>query len=77
VKCGPKRASVLVALVWAATLFAQGPDTLWTRTYGEGLAMQYGHSVQKISDGGYILRGSSWGMAYMELSRRHEGVLQS
>jgi hypothetical protein len=33
-------------------------DTLWTRTYG-GAGLDYGHSVQQTSDGGYIIAGST------------------
>jgi len=37
-------------------LFAQVPDTAWTRTYG-GSNNDYGESVQQTSDGGYIVVG--------------------
>ncbi len=37
-------------------LFAQAPDTLWTRTYG-GDDWDRGESVQQNSDGGYIIAG--------------------
>ncbi len=37
-------------------LFAQVPDTAWTRTYG-GSNNDYGESVQQTSDGGYIVAG--------------------
>jgi hypothetical protein len=39
----------------AACLSAQGPDTLWTRTYGEGTSAQ---AVQQTHDGGFILLGT-------------------
>jgi len=45
-----------VLLLWVVNLFAQGPDTLWTRTYG-GVNVDYGLSVQQTSDGGYIVAG--------------------
>jgi hypothetical protein len=37
-------------------LFAQGPDTLWTRTYG-GPSDEDGYSVCQTYDGGYIVAG--------------------
>ncbi|MCK4397010.1 T9SS type A sorting domain-containing protein [candidate division WOR-3 bacterium] len=45
-----------VILLFSANLFAQGPDTLWTRTYG-GNDIDWGHSIQQTSDGGYIVAG--------------------
>ncbi len=36
-------------------------DTLWTRTYG-GSGMEYSHSVQQTTDGGYIVAG--WTNSY-------------
>ncbi len=35
----------------------EGGDTLWTRTYGEIYAPDYGSFVQQTSDGGYIVTG--------------------
>ena len=48
-------ASILLAL---STLQAQGPDTLWTRTYG-GSGSDVGQSVQQTSDGGFVVAGST------------------
>ncbi len=45
-----------VIFLFSANLFAQGPDTLWTRTYG-GNDIDWGHSIQQTSDGGYIVAG--------------------
>jgi hypothetical protein len=43
-------------------IIAQGPDTLWTRTYG-GSAHDCGFSVQECAGGGFIIAGmtSSFG----------------
>jgi len=54
-----------IMLLWGVTLlapfpcgmvFAQAPDTSWTRTYGSG-GTDYGSSVQQTFDGGYIIAG--------------------
>jgi len=39
-------------------VFAQAPDTLWTRIYG-GTNWDYGYSVQQTSDGGYVIVGTT------------------
>ncbi|HID93161.1 MAG TPA: hypothetical protein EYP60_03595, partial [bacterium (Candidatus Stahlbacteria)] len=46
----------LAILLSGTNLFAQGLDTLWTRTYG-GIYWDEGKSVQQTQDGGYILVG--------------------
>ncbi len=48
--------SGIVILFWIIQLLSQSPDTQWTNTYG-GLNEEYGYSVQKTSDGGFIIAG--------------------
>lgn len=46
----------IVIFIGTAYLFAQAPDTLWTRPYG-GSNYDDGRSVQQTTDGGYIIAG--------------------
>lgn len=45
-------------ILWVANVFAQLPDTLWTKTYG-GAVDDYGTSVQVTTDSGYIIAGNT------------------
>lgn len=46
----------LFAIILAAPLFGQVPDTLWSRTYG-GANIDIAYSVYQTSDGGYVAAG--------------------
>jgi len=46
----------LLLTFYFSPVFAQGPDTLWTRTYG-GTNDDQAYSVQQTFDGGYIIAG--------------------
>jgi hypothetical protein len=46
----------MVEVLFSSSLFAQAPDTLWTRTYG-GSSTDVGKSVRQTTDGGYIIAG--------------------
>ena len=65
-----KRISIIgiVLFLWVVNLFAQGPDTLWTKTYG-GSGWDEGWSVQQTFDGGYIIAGytDSFGAGYNDV----------
>ena len=47
-----------IRLFVSVSLFANGPDILWTRTYGE-IDSDGGSSVQQTTDGGYIIAGTT------------------
>ncbi|MFB0509677.1 MAG: T9SS type A sorting domain-containing protein [bacterium] len=48
----------LMILLWVVGLFAQPPDTLWTKAFTREWD-DYGFSVQQTSDSGYIIVGQS------------------
>ena len=50
------RHGLMVILGGVVSLFAQAPDTLWTKTYG-GLETDYGVCVELTSDGDYAILG--------------------
>lgn len=51
---------VIFGLVWGGILYAGGPDTVWTQTYGGTLA-DYGYCVRQTpTDGGYVIAGTAY-----------------
>ena len=54
----PLFATSLFLIFYCTFLFAQVPDTLWTRKYG-GIYEDAGRSMQQTDDGGYIIAGFS------------------
>lgn len=46
----------ILILIIITNLFAQAPDTLWTRSYG-GSNYDCGYSVYQTLDGGFIIVG--------------------
>jgi hypothetical protein len=42
--------------IWVTSLFAQAPDTLWTKTFGAANTEE-GRAVQPTTDNGYIIAG--------------------
>jgi hypothetical protein len=55
----------IVCMLLSVCVFAQAPDTLWTRTYG-GALNDGANSILQTSDGGYIVAGytDSFGAFY-------------
>jgi len=55
--------SAIFIIIFKLFLFAQAPDTLWTKTFGGG-NFDFGYSVQQTFDGGYVIAGetSSFGV---------------
>ncbi len=48
--------AIVVFIANATCAFAQAPDTLWTRAYGDSLN-EYGREVNLTTDGGFIIAG--------------------
>ena len=57
-----KQSIICIVFVTATCVLAQGPDTLWTKTFG-GISLDFGRCAIQTSDGGYALTGItvSWG----------------
>ncbi len=53
---GKSVALTVLILLWFVNIFAQAPDTAWTKTYG-GLDGDGSNAVQQTIDGGYIITG--------------------
>lgn len=49
--------AALFGILWSGALFAQCPDTVWTKTYGVEGHQNVAYSVRQTTDGGYILAG--------------------
>jgi len=54
-----EKSLIVICILLTASLSAQAPDTLWTKTYG-GANNDYAYSVQQTLDGGYIIVGETW-----------------
>jgi len=49
---------IVTYLIFSIPLFAQAPDTLWTKTFG-GSSWDEGYYVQQTTDGGFIFLGTT------------------
>jgi hypothetical protein len=54
----PILATGIFLIICTGGLQAQGPDSLWHRTYG-GATSDYGYSVDEASDGGFVIAGNT------------------
>lgn len=50
--------SILFIVFLSTALFAQGPDTLWTKTI-KGSGDDWANSIQQTTDGGYVIVGTT------------------
>jgi hypothetical protein len=50
--------SIFFVVLFNSFVFAQAPDSMWTRGFGGSLSDQ-GNSVQQTSDGGYVIVGTT------------------
>jgi hypothetical protein len=48
---------ILFIILISTDIFAQAPDTMWTKTFGNSGVIDRGRSVQQTNDGGYIITG--------------------
>ena len=49
---------IIKVVLFSTNLFAQAPDTMWTKTYG-GSGYDYGYAIQQTSDSCYVIMGSA------------------
>ncbi len=48
--------SATIVIIWVGFIFAQGPNTFWTKTYGGG-GNEVGYSVLQNCDEGFVIAG--------------------